>query len=499
MSGVKDIFISYRREGGEFLASLLYQRLSSDGYSVFLDVESLRSGKFNEQLFKVIDECTDFLLILPPNGLNRCVHPDDWVRLEIERAVDCGKNIIPVMMRGFEWPEVLPEKLQGIPLENGVTANTELFDGVITRLEKKLLRSKEQENIPVNTKEQTPVSQQIRERWKNSSSSREMSTVMQTIKKKKEKGFFQEFERRNAEHNQDLTEAADCMRPEDGYSAGRHFSLYDSEKENTLVYRLVERYDEKLLLRYMEPDRLIRSSEQIGQFWKRTYYIPGEDIEDGFLSFIYLTFKDCGSKIEIYLNTGALSGWDVKLTKSPVLCCSIEKLVQSTMGYDLGNLTDAQKEHFERGYGEEKYYEEKLGPLDCVIIDPITLEEPRREVFFDENKKEFRARLELKSGYQYSAFYINMGSDTNAGAIPLTDIEIGSAYRTGSHGFPKDMMKAGEYLEKDSSADALYQIGLMFQNEDEIQDEEIAVSYFQRAADLGSEKAQEILDTLHII
>lgn len=499
MSGVKDIFISYRREGGEFLASLLYQRLSSDGYSVFLDVESLRSGKFNEQLFKVIDECTDFLLILPPNGLNRCVHPDDWVRLEIERAVDCGKNIIPVMMRGFEWPEVLPEKLQGIRLENGVTANTELFDGVITRLEKKLLHSKEQEKIPENTKEQTPLSQQVREKWGSRSSGTEESPVKQAIRKKKEDRFLHEFTKRNEENVKKQADVIDSAEPKENNIGGRHFSLVDSENESTIIYQLVERYDEKRMLRYMEPDRLVRSSEKSGQNYKRTYYICGEDIQDDFLSLVFLTFRDCGPRVEIYINTGALRGWDIKLTKSPMLAGSAEKPVQSTVGYYLGNLSDTQKEHFEKGYGEETYYEEKMGPLDCVFIDPITLEEPRREVFFDENKKEFRARLKLKSGYPYSAFYISMDSDTNASAIPLTDIEIGSAYRTGSHGFPKDLMKAGEHLEKDSSADALYQIGLMFQNEDEIQDEEIAVSYFQRAADLGSKKAQEMLDALPII
>ena len=54
-----DIFISYRRDGGDTLAQLIYDRLTDRGYSVFLDIESLRSGKFNEKLFSVIDECRD--------------------------------------------------------------------------------------------------------------------------------------------------------------------------------------------------------------------------------------------------------------------------------------------------------------------------------------------------------------------------------------------------------------------------------------------------------
>ena len=64
-----DIFISYRRDGGDTLAQLIYDRLTDRGYSVFLDIESLRSGKFNEKLFSVIDECRDVVVILPPGSL----------------------------------------------------------------------------------------------------------------------------------------------------------------------------------------------------------------------------------------------------------------------------------------------------------------------------------------------------------------------------------------------------------------------------------------------
>ena len=45
------IFISYRRDGGDMLAQLLFDRLTHLGFSVFYDVESLRSGKFNEALY----------------------------------------------------------------------------------------------------------------------------------------------------------------------------------------------------------------------------------------------------------------------------------------------------------------------------------------------------------------------------------------------------------------------------------------------------------------
>lgn len=89
-----DIFISYRRDGGEFTAKILRDRLEKLGYSVFFDVESLRSGDFNTHLYSVIDECTDFLLVLSPNALDRCANEGDWVRQEVERALSKEKRFI---------------------------------------------------------------------------------------------------------------------------------------------------------------------------------------------------------------------------------------------------------------------------------------------------------------------------------------------------------------------------------------------------------------------
>lgn len=138
----KDIFISYRREGGEHLALLIYHQLRYDGYSVFLDVESLRKGKFDEALFDRIREATDFVLILPPGALDRCGNPEDWVRQEIEFAMQEKKNIIPIMMEGFDnWPENLPETMKEIGKFNGLKNHQGYFGDMIRKLEKGFLES----------------------------------------------------------------------------------------------------------------------------------------------------------------------------------------------------------------------------------------------------------------------------------------------------------------------------------------------------------------------
>ena len=129
-----DIFISYRRTASES-AQLIASSLKGAGYDVFLDVESLRSGKFNEQLFDVIDSCKDFLVVLPEGALERCSDPEDWVRKEVCWALDGQKNIIPVMLSGFSWPETMPDGMGALKDYQGISASAgEYFDLAMQKL-----------------------------------------------------------------------------------------------------------------------------------------------------------------------------------------------------------------------------------------------------------------------------------------------------------------------------------------------------------------------------
>lgn len=144
-----DVFISYRRVSYD-TANLIATRLKAAGYSVFFDIESLRSGKFNEQLYEVIDHCKDFLIVLPPNALDRCVNPDDWVRLEVCRAMEQEKNIIPVLLNGFVWPNPMPEGMEMLCNYQALTANSvDYFDLSLKRLQQQYLRSRR--HMPIHT------------------------------------------------------------------------------------------------------------------------------------------------------------------------------------------------------------------------------------------------------------------------------------------------------------------------------------------------------------
>ena len=137
-----DVFISYRRDGGFETANLIAEKLRNQGYNVFIDIESLRAGNFNEQLYQVIEECKDFILVLPKNGLDRCINPEDWLRKEIMHAMSHTKNIIPIMLADFQWPEIMPEGIEKLNQYQAIAAgNYDYFDASIEKL-KKYLKSK---------------------------------------------------------------------------------------------------------------------------------------------------------------------------------------------------------------------------------------------------------------------------------------------------------------------------------------------------------------------
>ena len=106
-----DIFISYRRDAFES-ANLFATRLKALGYRVFFDIETMNAGKFNEQLLDVISKCKDFILVLSPNALDRCNDEEDWVRRETMCAMEHKKNIIPIMLSGFVWPQEMPQGME---------------------------------------------------------------------------------------------------------------------------------------------------------------------------------------------------------------------------------------------------------------------------------------------------------------------------------------------------------------------------------------------------
>ncbi|KAH6933746.1 hypothetical protein HPB50_017712 [Hyalomma asiaticum] len=135
-----DVFVSYRRSNGSQLASLLKVHLQLRGFSVFIDVERLEAGKFDNNLLNSIRQAKHFLLVLTPNALDRCVGDTDrkdWVHREIVEALQSKCNIIPIL-DNFQWPEseVLPEDMRAVCYFNGVRWIHDYQDACVDKLER---------------------------------------------------------------------------------------------------------------------------------------------------------------------------------------------------------------------------------------------------------------------------------------------------------------------------------------------------------------------------
>ncbi|XP_038215221.1 NAD(+) hydrolase sarm1-like isoform X2 [Zerene cesonia] len=134
-----DVFVSYRRSNGSQLASLLKVHLQVRGFTVFIDVERLEAGKFDNNLLQSIKQAKHFLLVLTPNALDRCKHDNeqkDWVHREIVAALQSQCNIVPII-DNFEWPEPeeLPEDMRAVCHFNGVRWIHDYQDACVEKLE----------------------------------------------------------------------------------------------------------------------------------------------------------------------------------------------------------------------------------------------------------------------------------------------------------------------------------------------------------------------------
>lgn len=135
----KTVFISYRREDGGW-ARCIWQSLVNRGYDVFLDLPSLPSGDFEAKIFENIETRAHFIVLLTPTAIERCSEDKDLYRLEIERALDTNRNIVPVIVKAFDYrhPNIaqhLTGKLVSLKNKNSVTLSDEYFDdGTIPKI-----------------------------------------------------------------------------------------------------------------------------------------------------------------------------------------------------------------------------------------------------------------------------------------------------------------------------------------------------------------------------
>jgi hypothetical protein len=130
----KLIFISYRRSDSRDASARIYDYLEEvfTRHSLFRDVESIPGGPdFRNVLTENVAACDVMLVIIGPDWLNdenktRLHDDDDYVRFEIEAALQRGENavqVIPVLVNNAAMPVKadLPFGLRKLTAKNAVS------------------------------------------------------------------------------------------------------------------------------------------------------------------------------------------------------------------------------------------------------------------------------------------------------------------------------------------------------------------------------------------
>jgi hypothetical protein len=127
------VFISYRREDSNNIADRMNDWLKNElgPDSVFKDVDSIPLGRdFRGILEGAVARCDVLLAVIGPRwldqpdaqGRRRVDNPSDWVRIEVETALERDIPVIPLLVDRASFPrgEALPPSLRRLVYRNGM-------------------------------------------------------------------------------------------------------------------------------------------------------------------------------------------------------------------------------------------------------------------------------------------------------------------------------------------------------------------------------------------
>ena len=133
-SSSRGIFLSYRREDAAPYARLLQFQLSEriPDARVFMDLDSIEAGlDFAEVIREAVDSCAVLVALIgrqwatlaDEEGRRRLDDPDDFVRFEVQTALERGVRVIPVLVDGARplRQQQLPAELQKLARLNALS------------------------------------------------------------------------------------------------------------------------------------------------------------------------------------------------------------------------------------------------------------------------------------------------------------------------------------------------------------------------------------------
>jgi formylglycine-generating enzyme required for sulfatase activity len=128
------IFLSYRRQDSAAVALWIDERLRAHfgDDAVFVDVDSIPFGvDFRQHIASAIDQCGVLLAVIgrnwlgEPGALRRVDDPRDFVRIEIEAALERNLPVIPVLIDRAPMPgeSELPPSLARLAYRNAINVD----------------------------------------------------------------------------------------------------------------------------------------------------------------------------------------------------------------------------------------------------------------------------------------------------------------------------------------------------------------------------------------
>src|SRR5689334_13323838 len=142
-----NLFVSYRREDSAGstgrLAEALRMHFGSD--RVFMDVDTIGLGEdFQAAIEKRLETCDVLIAVVGRNwltaadgrGLRRLDNPEDWVRIEIEAALNRDVPVVPVLVDRAETLDAgaLPEGLRALARRNAIELRHEAWGRDVDKL-----------------------------------------------------------------------------------------------------------------------------------------------------------------------------------------------------------------------------------------------------------------------------------------------------------------------------------------------------------------------------
>lgn len=144
--GTRFIFISYRRSEAAAYAGRLYDRLAArfGKEKVFIDTENVGWGEdFVEAITSAAESCVVMIALVSPRwsrGAGEQEGLDDYVRLEVAKALGRKIRVIPILIQGASMPasKELPEDLAPLVRRNALALSDTRWERDVEDLMKTL-------------------------------------------------------------------------------------------------------------------------------------------------------------------------------------------------------------------------------------------------------------------------------------------------------------------------------------------------------------------------